>query len=183
MSFAPLTLIGTLPRQRADLSQGGAGYASPALGNLGRSGWRVGDATGREAAVVKSSEAAPSPTDARPRRILVVEDNPDGRETLCTLLELLGHQVVAATNGVEGVEKALAWHPEVALVDIGLPILDGYDVAQRLRAALGREIVLVACTAYGRPEDVRRARAAGFDGHLVKPLDLDALVRWLLVSA
>jgi CheY-like chemotaxis protein len=102
---------------------------------------------------------------------------------LCTLLQLLGHKVAAAADGAAGVEKALAWRPEVALVDIGLPLLDGYDVARRLRAALGRDIVLVACTAYGRPEDVLRARKAGFDGHLVKPLDLNALTRWLRVPA
>jgi CheY-like chemotaxis protein len=97
------------------------------------------------------------------------------------LLQLLGHNVAAASDGVAGVETALAWRPEVALVDIGLPLLDGYDVARQLRAALGRGIVLVACTAYGMPEDIGRARAAGFDGHLVKPLDLDALQQWLLV--
>jgi CheY-like chemotaxis protein len=133
------------------------------------------------AAVVEPSEASHRAIEFRPRRVLVVEDHPDGRETLCILLQLLGHRVAAASDGVAGVELALAWRPEVALVDIGLPLLDGYDVARRLRAALGHDLVLVACTAYGQPEDIRRARAAGFDGHLVKPLDLDALQQWLLM--
>jgi CheY-like chemotaxis protein len=111
------------------------------------------------------------------RQILIIEDNPDGRETLRTLLESDGHHVEVAENGLEGLDKALALRPAVALVDIGLPLLDGYQVAERLRAVLGRQILLIACTAYGRPEDRRRSRQAGFDAHLVKPVDLDQLAR------
>jgi CheY-like chemotaxis protein len=110
------------------------------------------------------------------RRVLLVEDNPDGRETLKLLLELCGHQVEEAADGRQGVEKALAWAPEVAVVDIGLPGLDGYEVARRLRAALGGRVVLIALTAYGEPEDRRRAFQAGFDIHLTKPADVGELL-------
>jgi CheY-like chemotaxis protein len=122
---------------------------------------------------------------ARPSRslhVLVVEDNADGRETLSTLLGLLGHQVDTAEDGLQGVEKGLSWHPDVALIDIGLPLLNGYQVAQRLRTALGREVFLIAYTAYNQPEDRRRAFAAGFDAYLVKPVELAELDHWLTVA-
>ena len=114
------------------------------------------------------------------RRILLVEDNPDGRATMQMLLELWGHRVKAAGDGVEGVQLALAWQPDVAVLDIGLPLLDGYQVAQRLRAAFHDHILLIALTGYGREEDRRRARQAGFDHHLVKPVD-PAVLQPLLV--
>jgi len=115
-----------------------------------------------------------------PRRVvLVVEDGPDNRETLQELLEMLGHEVHTAVDGVEGVERALALRPDAALVDIGLPRLDGFEVARRLRAELGAGVFLVALTGYGQPEDRARALAAGFDLHLTKPMDLDALERTL----
>jgi CheY-like chemotaxis protein len=113
---------------------------------------------------------------------LIVEDNVDGRESLRTLLEAWGHHVEVAADGLEGVQKALAGQPEVALVDIGLPLLDGYQVAEQLRAILGHTVFLVACTAYGRPEDRHRSFKAGFDAHLTKPVDLDDLDRWLNVA-
>ncbi len=113
------------------------------------------------------------------RRVLIVEDNPDGREMLKLLLELYGYQVAEAADGREGVEKALAWGPEVAVVDIGLPGLDGYEVARRLRAALGSGVVLIALTAFGEAEDIRRASRAGFDHHLTKPAEPGDLLRLL----
>jgi CheY-like chemotaxis protein len=123
------------------------------------------------------------PADAAPaavtHRILVVEDNPEGREMLCTLLEVRGHQVAAAENGLQGVQKALAWRPEIAIIDIGLPLLDGYQVARRVRAVLGEQILLIALTGYCQTEDRRRAFEAGFDVHLSKPADLDELYRLL----
>jgi CheY-like chemotaxis protein len=116
---------------------------------------------------------------ACPLHILIVEHHPDGRETLRNFLELLGYGVDTAADGLQGVQKALAGQPEVALVDIGLPHLDGYQVAEQLRSRLGRKILLIACTAYGQPEDRRRALEAGFDAHLVKPLDLMELLEHL----
>jgi CheY-like chemotaxis protein len=117
--------------------------------------------------------------DGYPLRVLVVEDNGDGREMLRLLLELLGHEVIVAADGMEGVDKALAWHPHVAVVDIGLPRLNGYEVASRLRRELGCGIFLITQTGYGRPEDRQRAIAAGFDVHLTKPVDPAELISWL----
>jgi PAS domain S-box-containing protein len=130
--------------------------------------------------VEPGASADESPVKQAPgaRRILLVEDNPDIGETLRDLLELLGHDVVLAADGLHGVERALSLKPEVALVDIGLPGIDGYEVARRLRESFANgEMLLVALTGYGRPEDRDRAREAGFDAHLVKPVDPDELVR------
>ncbi|HZX65059.1 MAG TPA: ATP-binding protein, partial [Myxococcales bacterium] len=125
---------------------------------------------------------APSPVredtllKAERARLLLIEDNPDIGETLRDLLEILGHRVDLASDGLRGVQMALALKPDAALVDIGLPGIDGYEVAQRLRAdPVGREMLLVALTGYGRPEDRERALEAGFDAHLVKPVDPEDL--------
>jgi signal transduction histidine kinase/CheY-like chemotaxis protein len=113
------------------------------------------------------------------RHVLVIEDNADAREMLRVSLELEGHRVEAADDGLRGVEMALALQPDVVLVDIGLPGLDGYGVAARLRAARGRDVVLIALTGYGQPDDRERTRHAGFDAHVVKPVDPDTLARLL----
>jgi signal transduction histidine kinase len=110
-------------------------------------------------------------------RVLVVEDNEDNRDALRLLVEHLGHEVDAVEDGLRGVARALSDHPDVMLVDIGLPGLDGYEVARRVRSALGQDVKLVAVTGYGQPEDRRRAIAAGFDQHLTKPVDYDTLFR------
>jgi signal transduction histidine kinase len=136
----------------------------------------------------KLPAAQPEPGEARngqkeidlvPRHVLIVEDNADSRETLRTLLSLWGHQVDVADTGPRGVEKALAAAPEVALVDIGLPDLDGYQVAEQVRANGGDDIYLIALTGYGQQEDRRRALNAGFNAHLVKPVDPKELARLL----
>jgi signal transduction histidine kinase len=110
-------------------------------------------------------------------RILLVEDNADARETLRLCLELAGCSVICAEDGPSGVEAASAERPDVALVDIGLPGLDGYDVARLIREAPGgKEIRLVALTGYGQAEDKRKAVEAGFDAHLVKPVAPERLL-------
>jgi signal transduction histidine kinase len=124
--------------------------------------------------------AAPGP--APSRRVLIVEDNKDARLVMRRLLKLWGHQVETADDGAHGVEAALAVRPEVAIVDIGLPGLDGYVVARKLRDAFGDQIYLIALTGYGQPEDRARAQSAGFDAHLVKPVDLQQLARLLAAS-
>jgi signal transduction histidine kinase/CheY-like chemotaxis protein len=113
-------------------------------------------------------------------RILVVEDNLDGRESLRDLLEIWGHRVDLAENGHQGVEQALALRPDVALIDIGLPGMDGNEVARRVRAVFGTDhMTLIAMTGYGQPDDRRRALQAGFDSYLVKPVDPAYLSRLL----
>jgi signal transduction histidine kinase len=118
---------------------------------------------------------APAATQRRPRRILVIEDGDDNRSVLRTALEQMGHEVLDSADGVAGAESAIQHAPEVVLVDIGLPGLDGYEVARRIRAARGSQVLLVALTGYGQPEDRRSALAAGFDVHLTKPVELETL--------
>ncbi len=119
----------------------------------------------------------PEVTAAPSRRVLIVEDNADGRQMLSALLAAWGHQVEAAGDGAEGVRKALGWQPEVVFVDIGLPKLDGYEVARRVRAALHGRVRLIALTGYGSSEDRAQALASGFDTHLTKPADPEVLRR------
>ena len=127
-------------------------------------------------ALEPSASARPSCADDGGRRhVLVVEDNPDNRETLVMLLESFGHDVVTASDGPSGVRVGEAARPEVAFVDIGLPGFDGYEVGRRLRDLLGDAVTLVALTGYGQAEDRERARAAGFDVHLTKPADVSVL--------
>ncbi len=119
----------------------------------------------------------PSPEQpAGPRRILIVEDSQDARDMLRIYLAQSGHQVFEAADGPGGVESALRTRPEIALIDIGLPGLDGYEVVKRIRAAPeGQDMFVVALTGYGQPRDQHRAREAGFDAYLVKPFDRDRL--------
>jgi signal transduction histidine kinase len=113
---------------------------------------------------------------SRSHRIVVVDDNRDSAESLARLLRLIGHEVRTAYNGEEGLETVRAYRPDLVLLDIGLPVLDGYEVAKRIRAEPELEgIVLVALTGYGGDEDRRQAQACGFNSHMVKPLDFDAL--------
>jgi CheY-like chemotaxis protein len=109
--------------------------------------------------------------------VVVVEDNDDIREMTGELLRELGHTVEVAGDGETGAALILRVEPDVAIVDIGMPVLDGYGVAERVRARLGSDRVrLVAMTGYGLETDRRKSREAGFDAHLVKPADLDALI-------
>jgi signal transduction histidine kinase len=125
----------------------------------------------------EASTGAAAAGSAGGRHVLVIEDNADAREMLRIALELDGHRVDTAANGLTGVESALRTPPDLVLVDLGLPGLDGYAVARRLRAALGDRLTLVALTGYGQTEDRRRTSEAGFDAHLVKPVDPDVLSR------
>jgi len=113
------------------------------------------------------------------RRVLIVEDNDDAREMLKMLLEHEGHEVFEAADGTEGVRAASRLHPDLALVDLGLPILDGYEVARFIRRQDHQPQRLVALTGYGQSADRERALKAGFDEHLVKPVDPDRLAELL----
>jgi signal transduction histidine kinase/CheY-like chemotaxis protein len=125
--------------------------------------------------------AAPTPA-PRPSalRILLVEDNADSADALAHLLRRRGHETHVARDGLAGLAEARAREPDVVLLDIGLPGLDGYEVARRLREDRGtRRMLLVALSGYGQEADRHRAREAGFDHHLVKPVKLDELERVL----
>jgi len=114
------------------------------------------------------------------KRVLVVEDNKDARDSLVQLLGLIGHDVSGAVNATEGLRLVAATRPDVALIDIGLPDLSGYEFARRLRESPeGGRMSLIALTGYGKDEDRARALAAGFDEHLTKPVALERLERLL----
>jgi CheY-like chemotaxis protein len=119
--------------------------------------------------------ASGSPSADRAYKILIVEDNSDARQALHALLELAGCTVHEAPDGSAGIESALCLQLDFVLLDIGLPHLDGYEVARRIKAAKPA-IRVVALTGYGREEDRTRAADAGFDAHLVKPVDLERLL-------
>jgi signal transduction histidine kinase len=117
-----------------------------------------------------------SPSAARRRRVLIVEDSVDARESLRLLLELAGHEVDTAEDAASSLEKFLVFQPDVALIDIGLLGMDGYQLAQALRRGPHAEgLRLIALTGYGQAEDQRKALSAGFDLHLTKPVDPDRL--------
>ena len=107
--------------------------------------------------------------------ILVVEDHDDSREMLRQLLELEGYDVEVAEDGRRGVDAALAHPPIIALIDLGLPVLDGYEVARAIRDRLGRSVWLVALTSRTAPADRRRSAEAGYDLHVAKPVAPDRL--------
>jgi CheY-like chemotaxis protein len=114
-------------------------------------------------------------TESRPK-VLVVDDNEDAADSLATLLDVMGYSVRIAYDGPEAIEAADEFQPEVALLDIGLPRLSGYDIARHVRQKRGREVLLVAITGWGQEDDRRKAREAGFDHHFTKPADFDVLL-------
>ena len=119
-------------------------------------------------AAVEGEQAVPPGLAAR-HRLLIIDDDRDSRDVLAMSLEVDGHRVFAASSGREGLEIALVERPTAAIVDIGMADIDGYEVARRLRQAMGAEITLIAFSGYGQPEDRRRSLEAGFDAHVVKP--------------
>jgi PAS domain S-box-containing protein len=135
--------------------------------------------------LVPAEAAAPPPPATRAespgRRVLIIEDNPDAATSLATLLEITGHEVSAALDGADGIAVARRFRPDVVLCDIGLPKMDGYEVARTLRADEAfRGTVLVALTGYALPDDAERAVRAGFDRHMAKPVKMEELEDLLL---
>jgi len=128
---------------------------------------------------VASAPLAAASADSK-RRILIVDDNADALMSLANLLGLDGHEVCTAANGFLALDAGPAFRPEVAVLDIGMPGLDGYELARRIRAqSWGRSMVLVALTGWGQEADRRRSHEAGFDSHWVKPLDVDNFARYI----
>jgi CheY-like chemotaxis protein len=114
------------------------------------------------------------------RRILVVDDNVDAATSLASLLELSGNVTATAFDGFEAVEVAERFRPDAILLDVGLPKLDGHETARRIREQpWGRNVLIIAVTGWGQEADQRRSREAGFDHHLVKPVDPEVLARLL----
>lgn len=113
---------------------------------------------------------------------MVVDDHPDAAEVICMLLRAIGHECVMATTGREGLELAAKHHVDIALLDIGLPDISGYELARRLRAAHGRAIFIAAITGWGEPGDRTSAFDAGFDRHVLKPASSN-VIREVLCAA
>jgi CheY-like chemotaxis protein len=123
-----------------------------------------------------AAEAAPAPTPTMARRVLVADDNRDGAEIMSLLLQQYGYEVTVAHSGTEALTAAAQVVPEIAILDIGMPGMNGYEVARRIRAeAWGKQMMLIALTGWGQEEDKKKAFEAGFDHHLIKPIDPDAL--------
>jgi len=165
----------TLVRSVVELHGGTITAASDGIGRGSRFTLRLPRRDDAEQPAGATGTAAPAARTTR--AVLVVEDNPDSRDLLRALLEDLGHRVEIATDGHEALDRA--GDAEVLVVDIGLPGIDGYEVARRVRAARGRSVYLIALTGYGQPDDRRRALDAGFDLHFTKPVDPAALCRVL----
>jgi CheY-like chemotaxis protein len=161
--------------QRLVELHGGSLHAGTA-GSGGEVVVRLPLASARGAEVVRP---VPARVGEGPQRVLLVEDDEDGRANLGLLLRLWGYQVEAAADGPEGVQKALASRPEAAVIDLGLPGLDGYQVARQVRERLGRRVRLIALTGFGRVSDRRQAEEAGFDACLIKPVNSCELTRAL----
>jgi CheY-like chemotaxis protein len=166
-----------LARRIAEL-HGGTLAASSAGPNLGAEfTLRLPLAHGAPAAPRR--EIAPSRTTAA-RRVLVVDDNVDAATTLHLLLRSLGHETRVAYGGREALDIAAEFQPDIVLLDIGMPEIDGYEVARRLRTAnAGRELRIVAITGWGQQADRDKSREAGFDVHLVKPVEIGLLSKVL----
>jgi CheY-like chemotaxis protein/two-component sensor histidine kinase len=163
----------TLVKSLVGLHDGRVSAHSEGVGRGARFVVRLPRAAAPEKAPVR---AAMPPEAEKSRRVLLVEDNADSAETLRTLLEMRGHAVSVAGDGPAGVAAGSKAPPEIALIDIGLPGFDGFEVARRLRAAPGGDAIrLVALTGYGQADDRKAASEAGFDAFLVKPVDIDAL--------
>ncbi|HEY5675759.1 MAG TPA: response regulator, partial [Myxococcales bacterium] len=179
-------------RQELDRSRGGLGLGLAIVRSLVLAhGGRVfaeSEGRGRGAAFhvwLPAAEAA-SADGAQPagagsiaqgegRRVLVVDDNADAAGTLADVLAAMGHRTRVASDGPSALQAAAEFDPEIALLDVGLPVMDGYELVRRLR--VGRpQLHAVALTGYGQAEDRRRAREAGFAAHLVKPISIETLV-------
>jgi len=161
----------------AELHGGRVRAESPGLGEGSRFTVSLPTAGAPAAPEPDSTE---EPAVAKGRRVLVIEDNVDAAETLGDLLRLFGHEVELANSGPAGIETAARFQPDVVLCDIGLPVMDGYEVARQLRQNPALKAThLIALTGYGRESDRRRALEAGFDLHLVKPVEPLELQRLL----
>ena len=125
----------------------------------------------------------PEPLSTTPRRVLIVDDNPDAATSLAMLLKITGNATETATDGRQAVQRAATYRPEIILLDIGLPKMSGYEVCRAIREqSWGKDIVIVALTGWGQDEDRRKSKEAGFDEHLVKPVDYNVLLRLLADS-
>ena len=173
----------------ADRSEGGLGIGLTLVRSLvlmhGGTVVALSDGPGKGSAFVLRLPAAPAEIlaenekqkssgvarTATPRRVLVVDDNVDAASLLAELCETMGHEVATAHDGPQALAALSTFTPDIAVLDIGLPVMDGYELAKRIREKLGATCRLVALTGYGQEHDRRRSTESGFAAHLVKPVD------------
>jgi len=168
----------TLARQLTELHGGTIEARSEGIGRGSEFVMRL-PVVARAAAAPPAANPSPEPA-CRPRRILVADDSQDAVESLTLLLQIAGHDVHKAFDGEAAIASAERIKPDVALLDIGMPKANGYEVARRIREHLwGKGIYLVALTGWGQEADKRRAQNVGFDAHLVKPVAPEAIHRLL----
>lgn len=161
----------TLVKNLAELHNGTVEAQSEGLGHGSEFVVRLPTLNEPQAAQIKYEPAVKEAAVLK-RRILVVDDNVDSAESLAMLMKIAGHEVQMAHDGLEAVSASLAFKPDVVLLDIGLPKLNGYEVARRIREQpSGSEIVLIALTGWGQEEDRRKSKESGFNAHIVKPVD------------
>lgn len=164
-----------LVRNLVQLHHGSVEAKSDGVGKGSEFTVRIPLATEADLAAQPRAERATAQVHTEPlpaRRIAIVEDNSDVRDLLRLKLSRLGHEVVTARDGEEGLQVVLGENPDLALVDLGLPGMDGYAVARQVREQLGDKVVLVAVSGFGQPDDKRRAIESGFDEHITKPADV-----------
>ncbi len=164
----------TIVRSLVELHGGTVSVTSPGLGLGSEFVVRLPYAPGATSPGVAKSSNPPAASQTLAARVLVVDDNMDAAEMLSLALEMSGYVTRVAHDGPEALRAADEFSPQLAVLDIGLPVMDGYEVARRLKTRFPK-LPLVALTGYGQVDDARRAREAGFDEHLVKPVDLDRL--------
>ena len=134
----------------------------------------------QEMSMTAASESPPTQKQQKRRRLMVIDDNRDAAESMSMLFELWGHEVICVYDGHTALETAVKFRPDAVFLDIGLPGMDGYEIAERLRESpQAARVVLIAITGYGQDEDRRRSREAGIDHHLVKPVAPDTLLALL----
>jgi PAS domain S-box-containing protein len=174
----------TLVKRLVELHGGAITAHSPGLGRGSRFVVRLPVASGRPEGAAPETAASESAAAAPSRRVLVVDDNRDSADSLAAWLELNGHRARIAYDGVEAVEAAESFRPDVVLLDIGLPRMNGFDACRRIRERpWGAGVVMVALTGWGQEQDRLRSREAGFDSHMVKPPDHRALLELLASPA
>lgn len=133
-----------------------------------------------KSAAARPNESTPPPAKTRPQRVLVVDDNEDAAASLAMLLELEGHTTQVAGNGLLAIQLLDEFHPDAVVLDIGLPGMDGYDVARKIRETQsGKKVLLIALTGWGQEHDKDEAKASGFDFHFTKPVDVQRLLHAL----
>ena len=164
----------------------GSGVSSGSDGHGERSTFtaRLSAANAKEISVIPMPPCAPvnQPETAEKCRILIVDDNKDLATSLARLLGLLGHEVEVVFDGRKGIEAARTYRPRVLLLDIGLPIVDGYQVARTLRQEGFHDILIIALSGYGLEEDRRRSQEAGMNYHVTKPVDVRTIAELIARS-